>query len=102
MNAAHLIDLPEEERTVAVTLQLILRETGLGFRQSGKTIVLYPENRQNNLPVNQTKVTVRGTVTDEKGEPLPGAVVMPKEESGINGTVTDLDGKFILSDLPAD
>lgn len=102
VNAAHLIDLPEEERTVAVTLQLILRETGLGFRQSGKTIVLYPENRQNNLPVNQTKVTVRGTVTDEKGEPLPGAVVMPKEESGINGTVTDLDGKFILSDLPAD
>lgn len=37
---------------------------------------------------------VTGTVTDEKGEPLPGAGVTVKD--GTVGTVTDLDGKYSI------
>ncbi len=40
------------------------------------------------------QVTVRGTVTDDKGEALIGATVLEKGTS--NGTATDYDGKFEL------
>ena len=36
--------------------------------------------------------SVTGTITDEEGEPLPGAAVLEKGTS--NGTITDVDGKF--------
>ncbi|WP_163378423.1 SusC/RagA family TonB-linked outer membrane protein [Cyclobacterium sp. SYSU L10401] len=38
--------------------------------------------------------SISGTVTDETGEALPGASVLVKGTN--NGTVTDLDGKFVL------
>jgi len=40
-------------------------------------------------------ITVKGVVTDDKGEPLPGASVMIKGTT--TGTITDLDGKYTLS-----
>jgi hypothetical protein len=40
--------------------------------------------------------TVRGTITDNKGETLVGATVVLKSEPG-TGTVTDLDGKYSLA-----
>ena len=39
--------------------------------------------------------TVRGTVTDENGETLPGVSVL--EKGTVNGTVTDIDGNYELS-----
>lgn len=49
---------------------------------------------------NQSKETIRGVVLDDRGEPLPGASVLLKGTR--NGTVTDLDGKFILTYSSAD
>ena len=49
---------------------------------------------------NQSKETIRGVVLDDRGEPLPGASVLLKGTQ--NGTVTDLDGKFILTYYSAD
>ncbi len=46
----------------------------------------------------QTGKTIKGTVTDENGEPLIGATV--KVEGSSAGTVTDLDGHYQLQ-LPA-
>jgi TonB-linked SusC/RagA family outer membrane protein len=41
------------------------------------------------------KYVLRGSVTDSNGEPIIGATVKQKDTS--NATITDLDGKFILS-----
>jgi len=41
------------------------------------------------------QIEVTGTVTDDLGDPLPGAAVLVKGTS--NGTVTDLDGNFTVS-----
>lgn len=101
VNAAHRVDLQEEVRTVAATLQLILRGTDLDFKQTGNTIVLFLASEESDIPEHPHTVTVRGTVQDEKGEPLPGAVVMPKDETKVNGTVTDVDGNFVLSNVSA-
>ena len=40
------------------------------------------------------KESISGKVTDELGEPLPGATVLVK--GSMNGTVTDLDGNFSI------
>jgi len=99
VNAALRVDLPKEERTVAATLQLILQGTDLNFKQTGNTIVLFLENEKTDALQASKTVTVRGTVLDETGESLPGAVVMPKDVTKINGTITDSNGNFILGDL---
>ncbi|SFT90540.1 iron complex outermembrane recepter protein [Algoriphagus locisalis] len=54
-----------------------------------------------NIPVSKVTfgslisvMPISGTVTDETGQPLPGATVRIK--GTVNGTVTDLDGKYSL------
>ncbi len=44
----------------------------------------------------QGNINVRGTVTDNTGEPLIGATVIVKGQSAL-GTVTDIDGNFQLT-----
>ena len=43
------------------------------------------------------QMTVKGVVSDETGEPVIGASVLVKGTG--NGTITDLDGRFTLSDV---
>ena len=42
-------------------------------------------------------VTVKGTVVDANGEPVIGASVLMKGTT--NGTITDIDGNFTLSNV---
>ena len=51
--------------------------------------------------VTEPAQTVRGTVTDEKGAPLSGAVVTLHKSSGDISAVTDASGKYAFDGLPA-
>jgi len=75
-------------------LILILFLSGLatGFGQTGV-------NQANAQTSAQTKQAT-GTIIDEAGELVIGASIMVKENSSI-GTVSDADGKFSLSNIPA-
>ena len=42
----------------------------------------------------QSEVTVKGTVVDDAGEPVIGATIM--EKGTRNGTVTDIDGNYVI------
>ena len=42
---------------------------------------------------------IKGTVTDTNGETVIGASIVLKGTT--NGTITDMDGNFTLSDVPA-
>lgn len=46
----------------------------------------------------QQEITVTGTVTDSKGEPVIGATIVLKENPS-QGTITDYDGNFTLSGI---
>ncbi|HEX8037799.1 MAG TPA: SusC/RagA family TonB-linked outer membrane protein, partial [Chryseosolibacter sp.] len=48
-----------------------------------------------NEPASYFAVQVTGTITDENGEPLPGANIL--EKGTTNGTTSDVEGKFSLS-----
>lgn len=46
-------------------------------------------------------VTVSGTVKDANGDPLIGVSVVLKSATKHTGTITDIDGKYALSSVPA-
>ena len=43
----------------------------------------------------QQEVTITGVVSDDTGEPLPGANISVKNATGL-GTITDIDGKYSI------
>jgi len=51
------------------------------------------------LSQQEPKILVSGVVVDESGESLIGATVVEKEVA-VNGTITDVDGRFTLSVFP--
>ena len=53
-------------------------------------------SREETRPIvmQQDKVTVKGIVTDAKGEAIIGANII--EKGTTNGTITDIDGRFTL------
>lgn len=52
------------------------------------------------VAAQQKNITIKGVVTDVKKEPIIGATIVL--EKGKKGTVTDINGKFSLSDIPTD
>jgi TonB-dependent starch-binding outer membrane protein SusC len=48
----------------------------------------------------QQQPAVSGTVTDESGQPLPGVTVVVKGTT--QGTVTNADGNYSLTNIPED
>ena len=63
-------------------------------------IDLQANGRKFDMSNSQQQRTVTGVVTDSSEKPLPGAAVVLKGTT--QGTITDLDGKYSLSDVPAD
>ena len=53
------------------------------------------------LSLSAQTITVRGTVTDESREPVIGGTVIVKGQPS-KGTITDVDGNYVLNDVPAD
>lgn len=97
-------------RTVAATLDLLLQNTRLSYRQSGESIVLF-ENKVNKAtaeigyyPRSQDGLQqhyVTGMVTNDSGRPLAGVSIsvkgwasLPKEEHIGSSTATDANGHW--------
>lgn len=91
------ISVPAATRTVYQTLELILLKTPFSFRQEGKTIILIDraEPTPTLQPESHLQKNVRGRVTDEKGEGLPGVSILIKGTQ--QGTITDENGNYQLT-----
>ena len=82
-------NLSLKQLSVEDALNRILESTNLGFEKSEGVIVV----KERNLAAQQqSSVTVKGRVIDEKGLPLPGVTVIIKGTQ--LGSATDADGKF--------
>lgn len=85
------IDLQVANQPVEEVLNLVLKDTGFSYQLKDNYIVIIPLQQ-----VSQRQVS--GTITDELGEPIIGANIL--EKGTVNGTVTDIDGKFSLPVQP--
>jgi len=91
-------------------VESILNELFEGTRNTFKIydrqiVILPPEMKESPRSIKlEAKVAqkrgISGTVNDSKGMPLPGVTVAVKGTA--NGTITDVDGKFNLSNYPSD
>src|SRR5690606_4076494 len=90
-----------ETQSLYNLLKDISNQTGLQFRQVNQNIHVRKryspiEEKEHSLQVGEfLDVVISGTVTDENGEPLPGATIAVQGTS--LGTVTDLAGSYSLS-----
>lgn len=77
-------------------LDQMFRGTNVSYSISGKQIILSSkENATASAPQQSSRFTVTGVVNDAHGEPLIGVNV--KNQKSLDGTITDMDGKFSLS-----
>ncbi len=95
------VTLKTNNASLQTVLDELTEQTHLSFSVKNKTITVgkTPPSIQKNSSDN-TKLTIKGNVTDNQGEPIIGASVMVK---GTNqGSITNLDGDYTLNNVPHD
>ena len=85
-----------KDGTVEEVLKTILKDTGFTYKITGNNIAIV---KQQETPVVKL-VQVSGRVTDEKGNPIPGATVIIHGTT--QGVATDADGRYALAAKPDD
>ena len=83
------IDISAKGKKVSEVLEEALEGTGLTYRMDGDVVMLTRTSQQ------QGEYLVKGTVQDEKKQPLPGVTILIKGTRV--GTITDARGNFTLS-----
>lgn len=84
------VSLSADKKNLSSILDELFAGTNIEYITNGTNIVLRLKVQQ------QKKYQFKGTVVDDRGEPVIGASVSIKGETG-NGVITDLDGKFVLT-----
>ncbi|MDF7817560.1 TonB-dependent receptor [Runella sp. MFBS21] len=102
------INLVVKNERLSAVLEKLLKPLRLVYTTSGKYIILTKETKQSFLEVERKpepemwlfEKTITGTVSDERGQGLPGVSVLVKGTQ--QGTSTDANGKYklILGDAP--
>ena len=92
------VSINARNQSVLQVLKEIFNNTNINFVLEGKNILLVKENKMShkaNLQQGTTK-TISGKVVDSKGDPIIGASVVDKDNSGV-GVATDVNGHFSIA-----
>ena len=92
-NIKNLVTANFHDASITQILNSILNGTGLKYDISGRQILIYKQEQASGTRT----VKVAGTVTDEKGQPMPGVSVSVKGTT--KGTVTNINGDYSLDVL---
>ena len=95
------VSLNIKDKNVQDVLNELFAGTDVAYTIKDRIIVLStPEVLDNISKTVWQQATVRGTVTDKNGQPLPGVTVVVKGTT--QGTVTDSDGNYSLTNVSTD
>lgn len=97
VNLNRRVTVNAESSNIFQVLDEIFKGTNVKYTVLDKKIVLSTEIENVQQVVNPIKV--QGAVVDNQGEPIIGATVVEKGNTQ-NGTITDYNGEFTLSNLP--
>ena len=90
------ISIAATDKPISEVVKQILNDQTLSFEIKGKNIIV-KKGTDTNLP-DDKKQRISGVITDANGEPVIGANVI--ESGTVNGTITDLNGKYLLEVSP--
>lgn len=91
------ITVESDNQPLGHVISQIVAGQGLAYTIEGKTIILRKATA--GLVQQQNNKRITGVVKDANGEPVIGANIVVKGTT--NGTITDMDGNFVL-DVPTD
>jgi len=89
------VTIEVKNRDLNLVLTELFNETNVIFTITGNQIVLSKKNDEKS--VEQHSLRVKGKVTDDKGQALPGVTVIVKGAK--TGTITDADGNYSIQML---
>jgi TonB-linked SusC/RagA family outer membrane protein len=94
------ISIKVDNQTIDAVLDKILGSADLQYKIVDRYIIITDEYSPNStvLETVQAAKKVTGKVTDSSGGPVPGVSIIVKGTT--NGTITDGDGKYSLSNIP--
>ncbi len=91
------VSISENNKPIETVLCVLFEGTDVEHQVIDRKIILAPASLNQG---QQQTIKVSGKVTDELGEAIPGVSILVK---GTNvGTITDLDGNYVFSDLSVD
>ncbi|MCG6190833.1 SusC/RagA family TonB-linked outer membrane protein [Maribellus maritimus] len=93
------VDIKMKNEKITKVLDVLFEGSDVRYQINDKQIVLSKEVKKS-LSGNQQQKAISGKVTDSSGSPLPGVTVIVKGTT--NGTVTNTDGDYSLSNIPTD
>ena len=94
INLKRLVTISANRNDIFKVLDEVFKNTNVEYKVIDKKIILSTELASVEQ-AHQEKVKVSGRVVDAAGEPVIGASVI--EKGSANGTITDMDGNFILN-----
>lgn len=101
------VDFQQNSDKVSSYLNAAFSNTDIGYNFENDYIVLSKKSHQNAAAINQLIQaaqqqgrTIKGTVTDISGLPLPGVTVVVK--GTMQGTTTNVEGTWSLANIPDD
>ncbi|MCY1719390.1 TonB-dependent receptor [Prolixibacteraceae bacterium Z1-6] len=87
------VDIDMQDASIDEILNELFPDEDVTFHRINNQIVISPK-----FTVAPQQKSVSGNVTDEAGQPLPGVTVIIKGTT--NGTVTNMDGNYTISNIP--
>jgi TonB-dependent starch-binding outer membrane protein SusC len=98
LEIAKKVSLSVTRQTIETVLNLCFREQPLTYTLEERFIIIsLKDNVHENINVSIQLIDITGRITNEQGEPLPGASVSVKGTS--KGTATNENGEFILQGI---
>ncbi len=94
------LNIEARDQAISKILDDVLSGTGLTYNVNNKLIVIYKQNGEVTVVAGQNNQNKKlsGKVTDQTNNPIPGVSVIVKGTT--LGVVTDIDGKYSLSNIP--
>jgi len=95
-NTDRKISIDAENESIKSIVEKLISGEDLKYEMVNRYIVITSENP---ISSSQQQKSISGKVTDSSGSTLPGVSVVVKGTT--TGTITDMDGKYSISNIPA-
>ena len=98
VNTKHKVSIKIENGNINAILNKIFQGTNMTYQVDGDHILISTTHKSIGLDETRQATMIKGKIVDNAGEPMIGVSVLVQGTT--TGTVTDLDGKFVL-EVPA-